>query len=247
MRPLGKNKILVIFVLTLLFLNSWSVFAYVSGSDNYRIQTDSFNTSAKDLSSGSYRMRDTTGEISSGDISSTGFKLRAGFQYMQETYLALVAPANITMSNIDLTQDSAIGTGDAWNVKTDNPAGYILSLNTDKTNTLSSPNDAFTDFSGTPQTWSVSNTYEFGFSVYGADVSTATWGTDSSCGNSGVPSGTLKWRGFNSSTAISVASVNSRTSTPGTDTVLCVAAEQNNVYASSGFYVSNITGTALTQ
>jgi len=233
-------------------LISYPIFAYVGGSNSYRIQSDSFNVGGADQLSNSYKMRDSIGEVASGEsTSSGGYKLKSGYQFMQEVYIALASPGNINMSNLDLTQNTSIGAGNAWNVKTDNPAGYILTFKTDKANCLESAADEFTDYtestSGAPETWSVNNAYEFGFSVYGNDVSTSVWGSDTNCGSSNVPSSNLKWLGFKGTTSITVSNSNSRTSISGTDTVLCVAAEQKNIYAPSGNYTADITATAVTQ
>lgn len=246
----------LIFIQTIIFIllsvSFYPVFAYMMGSSNYRIQSDSINIGGKDnQTSDSYKMRDSIGEVASGDSASSTYKLKAGYQPMQEVYISLASPGNINMNAINLTQNTSIGTGNAWNVKTDNAAGYILTTNTDQENALSSGGNQFTDYTettaGVPETWSVSSAYEFGFSSYGNDVNTATWGNDTSCGSGSTPSTNLKYRGFDNVTAITIASSSGRTSGSGTDTVFCVAAEQNGVYASSGSYVADITATVVTQ
>ncbi len=249
------KKTLLIFLVGLSLFYFYPIFAYVMQSDSYRVGSDSINVGGSDdQTSNNYKMRDTLGEVSSGESVSASFKLKAGYRRMQEVYFSLSSPGNIDMGIIDLTQNSGIGTGDAWNVKADSPAGYILTLKTDTVNCLedSGTGEAFADYteatSGVPEVWSVdSGNYEFGFSVYGNDVSTAAWGSDSSCGTDTTPSSNLKWQGFKGITAITVASSDSRTSTSGADTVLCVAAEQNSVYAPSGSYAADITGTAVSQ
>jgi hypothetical protein len=249
------KKTLLFFLIGLSLLYFYPIFAYVMQSDSYRVGSDSINAGGSDdQSSDSYKMRDTIGEVSSGESTSASFKLKAGYRRMQEVYFSLSSPGNIDMGAIDLTQNSRTGTGDAWNVKTDCPAGYILNLKADTADCLKDDDtgEAFTDYteatSGVPETWSVDvGNYEFGFSVYGNDVNTATWGSDSTCGTDTTPSTNLKWQGFKGVTAISVASSDSRTSTSGTDTVLCVSAEQNNVYAPSGSYTADITATAVSQ
>jgi hypothetical protein len=171
--------------------------------------------------------------------------------------ISLTPPSAITMSPaITMSQNSSIGTGNAWNVKTNAQAGYILALKDDSTPALqdATTGETFSDASSTPATWGFSAGQAcnglslcFGFSVYGSDVATSTWGTGSNCGSGGTPNSTLNYRGFNGTTDITVASSNAETSTSGTDTVLCVAAQQNGVYAPSGTYTTTITGTATTQ
>lgn len=242
----------IFFVFSVLF-GTYPVFAYVMNSSNYRIQSDSVNIGGNAAQSSTYnKIRDTIGEIASGVSASTTYRLKGGYQFMQEAYISLTSPGNVAMGSITLTQDTAIGTGSTWNVKTDNPGGYILSLNADQENCLSSGTHRFADYTeataSIPEYWDVgAGDYEFGFSVYGNNVNTAVWGNDSNCGTGNAPSNNLKYRGFAGPTAIEVASSYTRTTLSGTDTVLCVAAEQRATYAPSGDYTANITGTAVAQ
>ena len=166
--------------------------------------------------------------------------------------ITLTSPGNIAMSPaLTMTQNTSIGTGTAWTVATNNAAGYKLELKSDEVNALKSASDAFTDYTAavttTPETWSVTSAYEFGFSVFGTDAPTATWGTDTDCiAAAGVPSAALKYRGFASTTQIQVATKATETAVAGVATTLCVAAEQNAVFAPSGAYTADVTGTATT-
>jgi len=169
--------------------------------------------------------------------------------------ITLTAPSNITMGsgNISMSQNDVFGTGDAWNVKTNSTAGYTLTFNSDQADCMDSGADQFTDYTeastGTPDTWSVDvANYEFGFSVYGDDVDTGKWGSETTCGSGSTPDSTLKWMGFTGVTAITVATSGSETATAGTDTIFCVGAEQGtNVFAPDGSYTADITGTATVQ
>ncbi|MBZ9572970.1 hypothetical protein KJA17_02215 [Patescibacteria group bacterium] len=163
--------------------------------------------------------------------------------------VSITPPAAITMSpNITASQNSSIGTGDSWNVKTNSQLGYTLTLKDDGTPALqdTTTTESFADYAtSSPTTWSVpSGQYQFGFSVLGNDVVTTTWGTGSDCGSGGTPSATLKYSGFKGTTEITVATSSSETSTSGATTTMCVAAEQNGIYAPDGTYITTITGTA---
>lgn len=166
--------------------------------------------------------------------------------------ISITPPADITMSpNITMSANSSIGTGNAWNVKTSSQAGYSLTLKNDSTPALqdATTSEEFGDYAtSSPTIWSVpSGYYQFGFSVYGNDINTTTWGTGSDCGTAGTPSGTLKYSGFKGTTEITVATSSSETGSSGTDTVMCVAAAQNTIYAPNGVYQTTITGTATAQ
>lgn len=156
--------------------------------------------------------------------------------------------ANVTMSpNLGVATNSSIGTS-SWNVKTNDPNGYTLAVKASASPALSSGTDSFADYteavSGTPETWSVgSGAKEFGFSAYGTDTTTGTWGTGSSCGSGGTPSATQKYVGFKT-TDKTIATRATTTTTSGVTTSICFAAEQNTVYAAAGTYTATITATA---
>lgn len=162
--------------------------------------------------------------------------------------ISISSPADITLTNLSTSQNSAVGST-TWVVTTNNNLGYTLSLNASQYDALQTATGTkFTDVaSTTPAAWSVTNDYKFGFSVMGPHVDSGLFGTDTDCINgANVPSATLKWRGFASTTPIAVASSSSVTQTTGTSTTMCVATEQNGVFAPSGTYTATITATAVT-
>jgi len=165
--------------------------------------------------------------------------------------IAISSPADVTMSpTMGITSDTSIGSA-IWNVKTNNVTGYHLAVRADTDPALQSTTDSFTDYtpasSGIPETWSVdSSTYQFGYSTYGDDVASATWGTGTSCGTySTIPTNNLKYLDFTTSDN-TIANSSSVTTTSGTDTTVCFATEQNGVFAPSGDYTATITATATT-
>jgi len=165
--------------------------------------------------------------------------------------ISLTPPSEITMSpNITASANFSIGgtSTSPWNVKTNSVNGYILTLKDDGIPALSTSTQSFADYATpTPSTWDIaSSTYQFGFSVFGNDVLTGTWGTGSDCGSAGMPNTTLKYRGFEGTTDITIATSTAVTTTSGTDTTMCVVAGQEGVYAPSGIYTTTITGTATT-
>ena len=165
--------------------------------------------------------------------------------------ISLTPPAEITMSpDITASVNSSIGgtSTSPWNVKTNSVNGYALTLNASTSPALATSTQSFADYATTtPTVWdTASSTYQFGFSVFGNDVLTGTWGTGSDCGSGGTPNATLKYRGFQGNDVITIATSTAVTTTSGTDTTMCVAAGQSVVYAQSGVYIADITGTATT-
>lgn len=103
--------------------------AYVASSTNYRIQSDSVNVGGILSTSTSYRAEDTLGEQGTGTSSSATYNIKAGYQQMQETYLALAVPAAVSLSpNIPAIGGGTANGVAAWTVTTDNPAGYTMSI-----------------------------------------------------------------------------------------------------------------------
>ncbi len=167
--------------------------------------------------------------------------------------ISITDGSDINLTALSTTQNSAVGSS-TWNVKTNNQAGYTLTVQASAAPALvdSGTSESFTDYteasSGVPETWSVSNAYEFGFSAYGTHVPTGTWGTDSDClDTANVPSATLNWEGFDGTNPIQIASSAAETTTAGVDSVICVATGQDTVFAPSGTYQATITATATVQ
>ena len=166
--------------------------------------------------------------------------------------IAITAPSDITMTALSTTQNSAVGSA-TWTVTTNNQAGYKLELHASSDPALAqiSPAESFVDYTespaGTPDTWTVTSAYEFGFSARGTHVPSGTWGTDTDCINTtDVPSAGLKWRGFDGVTNIQIATSSTETGTSGTASTMCVATQQSGVFAPSGTYTATITATATT-
>lgn len=164
--------------------------------------------------------------------------------------ISITSPADTTMStSLGASTNTAIATT-TWNVKTNNNLGYSLTVAASTNPAMQVSSTVFvSDFaSSTPALWSTlpNGRAEFGYSAYGTDVSTATYGTGSSCGATSTPSTTLKYRGFTTSASPTIATRSATTTTSGIDTTICYAVEQKGVYIASGLYSATITATATT-
>ncbi|MEK7585877.1 MAG: hypothetical protein AAB477_01425 [Patescibacteria group bacterium] len=164
--------------------------------------------------------------------------------------ITITSPADCALSPaITVSVNSAICSS-TWNVKTNNATGYSLSFNAQASPSLVSGGNSFADYTTavaeTPETWDVpSGNKEFGYSAFGTDTPTGTWGTGSDCGSAGTPSATLKYR----NTKVALVAISTRattTPTTGIDTTFCGAAEQDGIYAASGSYQATVTATAVT-
>jgi len=168
----------IILIWAFLALGFYSASAYVMGSDNYRIQSDSLNMGGTDNnSSTSYHLLDTLGEAGTGGSSSDNYKMNAGYRQMDETYLALTLSGTVTMSpHIDGLHGGTANGSASWTVRADSPSGYYLSIKANTDPAMQSGPYSFDDYTptapGVPDyDWFIgSANSEFGFSPYN-DVS----------------------------------------------------------------------------
>jgi hypothetical protein len=253
-----KNKKIVILVLSLFLgigLSSLGryVFAYVMSSPNYRIQSDSLNIGGMRETSTSYRMEDTIGEIATGVLTSTSYKLKAGYQQMQETYLAISSPSDVTMSPAISGVTGGTGNGSAvWAVTTDNPAGYSLAIKAGASPALQSGAYSFADYTptvaGTPDfNWEVASTdAEFGFTPEGSDIVQKFKDNSLDTCNIGTTDTTdACWYNFSTSNEI-IAQSSSPNHPSGTSTTVKFRAESGSEHLQpAGTYQANIIVTAL--
>lgn len=150
--------------------------AYVASSSSYRLQEDSINVAGGLSTSTNYRLEDTVGEDASGTSTSATYKLKAGYQQMQDVYLAITAPGNITLApNIPTIGGGTANGQGAWTILTDNAAGYTATIVASAAPALVSgannipnyvPAGADPDFTFTTPAASA----RFGFSPEGTDI-----------------------------------------------------------------------------
>ena len=165
--------------------------------------------------------------------------------------ITIDSPLDVTMSrNLGVTADTAVASS-TWTVRTNNVTGYNLTVKASTTPAMQqNATTTVADYQiSAPNTWSVPvGTANFGFSAYGADVDTGTWGTGGDCqASANVPSATLNYLGFTTSTSSPVVANRTATTTyAGSATTVCFAVEQNAFWIPSGTYTATITATAVT-
>src|SRR3989344_2711503 len=85
-------------VLILLILLAEPIFAAVMTSSNYSIQSDTVNFGGGFSTSTNYEQESTFGEIATGESESASYEIKAGYQQMQEIYLAIGAVADVALT-----------------------------------------------------------------------------------------------------------------------------------------------------
>ena len=188
-----------------LFLISYFLFppafAYVASSTNYLIQTDSVNIGGTLSTSTSYRAEDTLGESGVGTSSSASYQVKAGYQQMQEVYLAISVPGNITLLPSIPTVGGGVADGSAaWTVTTDNAAGYTMNITASATPALVSGVDSFADY--VPAGASPDFTFttgaaaaNFGFTPEGTDIVQNYKDNGAACNVGGLDTASACWDG----------------------------------------------------
>jgi hypothetical protein len=178
--------------------------------------------------------------------------------------LTVTAGAALTVDNntnamstaISVSQNTAVATS-TFTVTTNDYLGYTLKLSASSTlPAMTSASSSIPDAVATPALYpgivpAASSTFAFSaYSTTTTNVDASTWETGghaTGCANgANTPSATLKYRGFNGSNGITVASNTSTTTTAGTVIIVCYMAAQNGVYIPSGNYNATITGTVTT-
>lgn len=250
-------KFLNLFVIWCLALGAWPVLAYVMSSDSYRIQQDSVNIGGtEDSASDSYKLKDTAGEIATGKSSSDSYNLYAGYRQMNETYISISSPANVTLTPAILGVTGGAGNGSAaWTVITDNPAGYSLTIKASSSPALVSGAYSFADY--TPSggiganpdfTWSVASTdSEFGFTPEGDDIIQKFLDNGTSCNIGSSNAADACWHYLSSATAETISQSTSANHPSGAATTVKFRATSGSSHIQvEGTYTATTTVTALT-
>jgi len=181
---------------------------------------------------------------------------------MQQTYLTVSSPGNISLpSNINGIS-GGVATGSAsWNVITDNLAGFNMSINASTAHAMVASGDATYYFDNYPTTtaypststytWSVpAGQAKFGFTVAphtGADLVQAFLDNSSNACNyaAGAYHFEKCWVGFNGITATTIISRTNRTDNTGESETVEFKADSEHRLLKSATYYATITTTVF--
>ncbi|HEU0085346.1 MAG TPA: hypothetical protein VFQ59_00070 [Candidatus Paceibacterota bacterium] len=246
---LFKNTIFPAIILLAVFTFSGKIFAQNMQSPSYRMQTDSLNVGGFESSSPLYGLKDTLGELATGDSNSNSYFMKAGFWQMQESYISVSSPPDLTLPNIGIVQASSEGTV-SWTIMTDNPAGYTTSISASTVPAMKSPSDFFTDYapSNTDPDYDFNiapTNSAFGISIEGTEV-ISRWKNNGSLCNAGtlVTPGKC-WDGL-STTPKTVSGSPVSNHPNGAETTVRFKAERGpNRIQDAGVYQAVITITAI--
>ena len=242
---------IVILPLAIFFAGIPLAMAYVSSSSNYRIQEDSVNNAGVLSTSTSYRVQDTVGESGLGTSSSPSYGVKAGYQQMQQTYIAIIPPGNITLApNIPQSGGGAADGVGTWTVLTDNIAGYSMTLASQNAPAMQSgannfpnyvPGGANPDFTFTTP----AATSRFGFTPEGADIVQRFKDNGAACNVGALDSVSACWDVL-ATTPATIASKNSANNPAGSATTIRFHAASGALNVQpAGAYTATATVTVL--
>lgn len=224
--------------------------AQVATSSNYQLQSDSINFGGGLSTSTNYQQESTFGELGTGQGSSTNYMLRAGYQQMQEVYLSLTPPSDVTMSP-DL-QGITGGTSNGSTtvtVTTDSPAGYSLTIAAANNPAMQSGSNSIANYNqGADADYSflvTSGLASFGFSPSSVDVVQEFRDNTSLCGVGSSDTLLACWAGM--TTAAIPISQGSGSNHPSgaTTTIYFKVGVGSGAGVISGLYTATSTLTAL--
>ena len=121
--------------------------AQVMQSTNYQVQSDSVNFGGGYSTSSGYILESTAGEVGTGELTGTSFNLYAGYQQMQETYIAISGASAIGM--IPAIPGISGGTSNGSTtvtVTTDSTAGYQLTIEAENSPAMQKGADSIADY-----------------------------------------------------------------------------------------------------
>ena len=198
----------------------------------------------------SYIQESTAGEVGSGDLGSSNYKLMAGYQQMQEVYLALSDPSDVTLlpSLAGLTGGTSNGSTTVT-VTTDSPAGYSLTLESQNAPAMQSGANTISDYSeGADADYTFVVTpglAHFGFSPSGADIASFFKDNGALCGVGSSDATLACWAGLSTTGTIISAGANSNHPNGATTTINFRVGIGSGAGVITGLYTATTTLTAL--
>ncbi len=225
--------------------------AQVMSSTNYKIQSDSVNIGGGLSTSTNYSIESTVGEVATGESNSTNYILRAGYQQMQEVYIAITGATNIILAPTIPGVTGGVSNGSTTvRVTTDSLSGYQLTIKAQTSPSMQSGANTIADYS--PATADPDFTFittasdaHLGYTPEGTDVVQRFLDNGTVC-NTGSSNNSLScWDGL-STVATPIAIASGSNHPVGTETSIRFRVGVGaSVVQAPGNYTATTTITAL--
>ncbi len=226
-------------------------FAQVMQSTSYQIQSDSINFGGGLSTSTNYTLESTAGEIATGGSDSETYALRAGYQQMQEVYIALSGSNDVLLSPSIPGMTGGVSNGSTTvSVVTDSPSGYMLTIAVEGDPGMSKGADSIADY--TPETAVPDFTFttgpadaHFGYTPEGADIADRFLDDGLACdaGSSDTP--LACWDGLSTTEETIAQRSGSNHPDGATTTIHFRVGVGGSVLQAPGIYTATTTLTAL--
>ncbi len=241
---------IILIIIVGIFL-SQPLFAAVMTSTSYSIESDSVNFGGGLSTSTNYTQESTFGEVATGLSNSSSYSLKAGYQQMQEVYLAIGTVADVTLTpSIDGTIGGTANGSTTVLVTTNNLTGYELYIKASSSPALVSGVNSFADYTpagANPDfTFSILATVaEFAFSPEGLDITSEYKDDGVACNTGTLDTNDSCWSPLTTTNEL-IAQRATPNYPSGTATVIEFRAQSgaSNLQA-SGTYRATTTVTAL--
>ncbi|MCD5381964.1 MAG: hypothetical protein LR017_01460 [Candidatus Pacebacteria bacterium] len=221
-------------------------------SSNYAIQSDSINAGGGLSSSTSYVQESTVGEVATGESSSASYALKAGYQQMQEVYIALTGAGNVTMSPSIAGVTGGISNGSTTvTVTTDSPSGYELTIAAANSPAMQKGSDTIADYTpvgAVPDFAFITSTADshLGYTPEGVDIVQRFKDNGSdTCNVDTTDSAFACWDGLSTTAVQIAANTNANHPNGATTTIHFRVGVGGSVLQAPGVYTATTTITAL--
>jgi hypothetical protein len=225
--------------------------AQVMQSGNFQIQSDSINVGGGFSTSSNYRLESTAGEVGTGESDSENYALKAGYQQMQEVYIAITGASNVTLSPTIPGVSGGTSNGSTTvTVTTDSPAGYALTIEAENAPAMRKGADSISDY--TPGGADPDYTFttgaadsHFGYTPQGSDVVQRFLDNGSSCNTGSGNTALSCWDGLSTTPKTIASNTNSNHPAGMPTTVYFRVGVGGSVIQAPGVYIATTTLTAL--
>lgn len=250
MREFSMVSLLALIATPVLLASIHVVGAQVMESSSYRIQSDSLNFGGGRSTSSNYTQESTFGEVATGDATSASYNLYAGYQQMQEVFIALAGGDNVVMSpSIPGISGGTANGSTTVTVTTDSAAGYELHVQASGNPAMQSDTDTIADYvpGGNPDFSfdTGSDDAHFGYSPEGVDIVQRFLDDTNDCATGGTDSPLACWDGLSTSD-VTIASASGPNQPSGATTSIHFRVGiGGSVGQPPGVYVATTTITAI--
>jgi hypothetical protein len=223
----------------------------VMQSATYRIQSDSVNFGGGLSSSTNYRIESTAGEVGTGESSSTNYALKAGYQQMQEVYIALSGMGAVTLTPSIPGISGGFSNGSTtFTVTTDSRSGYDVTIRASQSPAMQKGGDSIADYAPSGAAPDFSFTTDatdshLGFTPEGVDIVSRYKDNGATCNTGGVDTSLSCWDGLSTTDRTIVSRTSANHPTGSTTTVHFRVGVGGSVYQAPGTYTATTTITAL--